>query len=371
MSQPLSPRFLALDVFRGLTVCFMIIVNTPGSWAHIYGPLEHAAWHGFTATDLVFPSFLFAVGNAMAFSMHKYETQGSAAFWKKTLTRAGLIFLIGSLMYWFPFYKVVDGHYMIKPLATLRLLGVLQRIALCYLFGAIIIHYTKPTTTAVVGGLLLLLYWGIMYVFGDYTLTGNAALKVDLAIIGDAHMYHGEGIAFDPEGILSTLSSIVNVLIGYLVGLFIRRHGNTYETIARIMVAGAVIIFAAFCWDIVFPFNKKIWTSSFVLLTCGIDMLILAVLIYTLEIKKITQGSYFFLVFGRNPLFIYLLSNIIIITMSRISVGDTTLSGWIYRDVLCSIASPVFASFLFAICYMLLNWSIGYVLDKRKIYIKV
>src|SRR5688572_13620629 len=149
-----NQRNLALDVFRGMTVCFMIIVNNPGSWGHIYAPLEHAPWHGLTPTDLVFPSFLFAVGNAMAFVMYKYEAQGSSAFWRKTLKRTFIIFLIGYLLSWFPFYNFHSGEF--RSIDTTRIPGVLQRIALCYFFASIIIYYCSRKTTLIVSALLLI-----------------------------------------------------------------------------------------------------------------------------------------------------------------------------------------------------------------------
>jgi predicted acyltransferase len=374
MSQP--ARFLALDVFRGMTVCFMIIVNTPGSWSYIYAPLEHAPWHGFTPTDLVFPSFLFAVGNAMAFVMHKYEAQGSGAFWRKTLKRTALIFIIGFLLSWFPFFdKMPDGSWRFIPLSETRILGVLGRIALCYFFASVILHYSSRNTAIAFCVFALFGYWIIMYALGDandpYSLVGNAALKLDLAVIGEKHMYHGEGIAFDPEGLLSTLPAIVNVVIGFLAGDYIRRKGSNFETIAKLMVVGSALMFGAYCWDMFFPINKKIWTSSFVLLTTGIDLVVLAVLIYILDIVRYKKGSYFFEVFGRNPLFIYAMSGIIITIMFMIPVGDSNLQRFFYADVFGSFAGPVFASFLFAVFYMMINWLIGYWLDKKKIYIKV
>lgn len=368
-------RFLALDVFRGMTICFMIIVNSPGSWSYVYLPLEHAPWHGFTPTDLVFPSFLFAVGNAMSFVMHKYEEQGSGAFWRKTLKRTLLIFLIGFLMYWFPFVEKSEGSWIISPLSETRILGVLQRIALCYLFASIVLHYGSRTTAIVFSILALVGYWIIMYSFGDandpYSLVGNAALKLDLAVFGANHLYHGEGIAFDPEGLLSTLPSIVNVIIGYLAGQFIRKHGNSYETVARLMVAAVVLIVVALAWNMTFPINKKIWTSSFVLLTSGINLAMIATLIYAIEIIKYRKGTYFFTVFGRNPLFIYITASILLSFLFMIRVGDTSFYGWMDKSFFGSLAGPYLASFLTAIWWMLMNWLIGYWLDKRGIYIRV
>jgi predicted acyltransferase len=369
-----NQRYLSLDVFRGMTVCFMIIVNTGGGSVN-YAPLLHASWHGFTPTDLVFPSFLFAVGNAMAFSLYKYEQQGDNVFWRKTLKRTAIIFLLGFLMYWFPFVRPDEnGNWAMMPLANTRILGVLQRIALCYFFASIVLHFGSKRFAVWFSVFALLVYWIVSYAFGDpndpYSLTGNAGLRLDVWLFGESHMYHGEGVAFEPEGLLSTLPSIVNVIFGYLAGDFIRRYGNKYETIAKLMLAGGVLVFVALTWDMAFPINKKLWTSSFVLLTVGIDLMVLSFLIYVLEILKRTKWTPFFLVFGKNPLFIYLLSELLIITLYMIPTASGSLQRSIYLGFE-KIASPINASFLFALFFMLTCWAVGYVLDKRKIYIRV
>jgi predicted acyltransferase len=354
----------------------MIIVNSPGNWQFAYGPLEHAAWHGFTPTDLVFPSFLFAVGNAMAFVMHKYESQGNAAFWRKILKRTFVIFLIGYLMYWFPFFREAQGGGVeLSPLRETRILGVLQRIALCYFFASVILHFGSKKFAVWFAVIALFAYWFLAWVFGNpsdpYSLTGNADLRLDLWLFGASHLYHGEGMAFDPEGLLSTLPSIVNVLAGYFAGDFIRRKGNSYETISKMMMAGAVLILGALIWDMAFPINKKIWTSSFVLMTVGLDLLILSALVYIIEIYKKQNWTYFFVVFGRNPLSIYILADLLLTIMIMVPVGDSNVQEWIYNNVFGSFAGPFLASFLFAFFYMLLNWCIGYLLDKKRIYIRV
>ncbi|HEY8937961.1 MAG TPA: heparan-alpha-glucosaminide N-acetyltransferase domain-containing protein, partial [Cyclobacteriaceae bacterium] len=328
-----NQRYLALDVFRGMTICFMIIVNSAGDWSHVYGPLLHASWHGFTPTDLVFPSFLFAVGNAMAFVMHKYEVKGSSVFWTKTLKRTIIIFLIGYLMYWFPFFREVQGGgYEFKPISSTRVLGVLQRIALCYLIASVIIHYGSKRIAVIFSVLALVGYWIIMKVYGDpndpFSLAGNAALRLDLFVLGDKHLYHGEGVPFDPEGILSTLPAIVNVIVGYLAGDFIRKHGNSYEVVSKLLITGAITIVVALTWNMAFPINKKLWTSSFVLLTVGIDLILLPSLIYFVEIQKYKNWTSFFTVFGKNPLFIYLLSELLLITLYLIPVGESNLQHW-------------------------------------------
>lgn len=371
-----QPRFLALDVFRGMTICFMIIVNCPGSWDYVYSPLLHADWHGFTPTDLVFPSFLFAVGNAMAFVMQKYDNRPESVFWSKVLKRTFVIFALGFLMYWFPFFREMSGGGLeLRPLAETRIPGVLQRIALCYFFAAIILHYGSRKFALLFSVLALIGYWVLSYVFGEpgdpYSLTGNAALKLDVFLLGESHLYHGEGIAFDPEGLLSTLPSIVNVIAGYFAGDYLRRNGSSYETIAKLMIVGSFVMVGALIWDLVFPINKKIWTSSFSMLTIGLDLLIISVLVYIIDIYRRKRWTYFFVVFGRNPLFIYLFADVLLTTMTLIAVKDTNLQQWFYRDVFGSVAGPFLASFLFAVSFMLFNWVIGYILDKRRIYIKV
>src|SRR5690606_9707424 len=184
----LKQRYLALDVLRGLTIALMILVNTPGSWSTIYAPFRHAAWHGFTITDLVFPAFLFAVGNAMSFSLKKYAQQGNTAFLKKVFKRTILIFAIGLFLSAFPFvYRDGNGELVFKNLQNMRIMGVLQRIALCYFFAAIIINYFRLKASLIIGIVILLIYWAVMYFFGSpedpYSLTGNAALKFDLLIL--------------------------------------------------------------------------------------------------------------------------------------------------------------------------------------------
>jgi predicted acyltransferase len=221
----------------------------------------------------------------------------------------------------------------------------------------------------------LLGYWAIMYFFGDagdpYSLSGNAAIKLDLAVMGPERMYGGEGIPFDPEGILSTLPAIVNVLAGYLAGVMIQQLGNKMETVKKLLGIGLVLIIASYGWDLLFPINKKIWTSSYVLLTVGIDLLLLALLVGVIELKNWKGWTYFFEVFGRNPLILYVLSGLVVTVFSLIPIGDTTLKGFIYANFYKSWLSPKMASFLFAFSYMLLIWLIGLWMDRKKVYIKV
>jgi predicted acyltransferase len=368
-----------LDVFRGLTVCFMIIVNTPGSGATPFAPLLHAHWHGFTPTDLVFPSFLFAVGNAMSFSMEKYSTLNEGAFLGKVFKRTLLIFLLGYLMYWFPFFRTdSEGHFGLSPISDTRIMGVLQRIALCYFFASLMIRYLSARMVAVVSILLLIGYWLILLAFGDpsdpFSMTGNAGSLMDNRMFSEGHLYHGEGIAFEPEGLLSTLPSIVNVVIGFYAGSFIRLKGKNYETVSKLFLAGGALILIALAWNSFFPINKKLWTSSFVLLTTGIDLAILGTLLYIVEIRNWNKWNWtrFFTIFGKNPLFIYLLSELLITVFYLVNVTpDQTLHEWVNTVFFQRIAPGAIGSLLFALAYMLTCWSVGWWLDRKNIYIKV
>jgi predicted acyltransferase len=370
-------RFLSLDVFRGLTVCFMIIVNSSGWGAPPYGPLDHAEWFGFTPTDLVFPSFLFAVGNALSFSKAKYSS--NAAFLWKVFKRTLIIFLLGYLMYWFPFFhRTADGTWAFNQISNTRIMGVLQRIALCYCIAALLTHYLRGKWIVVVAIFLLLGYWALLYLFcergQELTMLGNAGTKLDILLLGNDHLYHDKGgpIAFDPEGILSTLPAVVNVIGGYLAGIFIQQKGKSFETIARLLMAAAIMIFVALFWAQFFPLAKKLWTSTFVLLTAGLDLVILSLLIYAIEIKQWKRGMGFFLVFGKNPLAIYLLSELSFVSFILIMVQPgISFYQWVNQSFFQRLFPGSFGSLVFAVCFMLLCWLVGYWLHKRKIYIKI
>lgn len=363
----LKKRYLSLDVFRGLDIALMIIVNSPGKYSTTFSPLLHAQWHGFTLTDLVFPTFLFIVGNSMSFSMRKYETVSDKIFLTKVLKRTLIIFLLGFLMYWFPFFE--NGE--LKNLSETRIFGVLQRIALCYFFTSIVLRYWKIKGAIIFSVIALFSYQLILIAFGDLTLSGNAVLKLDTWLIGANHMYHGDGIAFDPEGLLSTLPAIVNVIAGYLVGLFLQKSGQNYKTIAKMTMLGGLLIVIALGWDLFFPINKKLWTSSFVLHTIGLDLIILSVLVYLLDILKKTKWTYFFEVFGKNPLFIYLLSELLIISLYQIRFKGNWTYDWIAENIFISWLGDYMGSFGFALSIMLSCWLVGYLMDRNKIYIKI
>jgi predicted acyltransferase len=389
----------------------MILVNNPGSWAHIYAPLEHAPWHGLTPTDLVFPFFLFAVGNALSFVMPRLEAGGDAAFWKKILKRTALIFLIGLFLNWWPFSKWIDGEIIFRawvdsnnPESGVRIFGVLQRIALCYFFGSIIIYYLKLRKAFVAGVILLLLYWVLCFTGNPsdpYSLNSWFGTDIDKRILGIAHMYKGEGIPFDPEGLMSTLPAIVQVIFGYLVGDYIQKKSKSHEQIqiesdkpgtnssgpfqmlSGLFVIGIAFIVTGFCWDIVLPINKKIWTSSYVVYTSGLAILTIGVMIYMIEFNNMRGWlSRFFDVFGKNALFVFALSAFLPKGLALIHFknglnekGVMTYYNpwtWLYQKVLINIpGDPKIGSLIYALCVITFMWAICYWMDKKKIYVKV
>lgn len=400
----MNQRYYSLDVFRGATVCLMILVNNPGSWSHIYPPLNHASWHGLTPTDLVFPFFLFAVGNALSFVMPRLEAGGDALFWRKVLKRTLLIFLIGLFLNWLPFVttvnRVIEGTTgfqketifksftwidytkdkngnIIETIKGVRIFGVLQRIALCYFFASVIIYYLKLRKAFFAGLLLLLLYW-VLCMLGNpsdpYSLAGWFGTDIDKAILGVPHLYKGEGVPFDPEGLMSTIPAIVQVIFGYMVGDYIRVKGKSFEMVSGLFVAGVAMLITGFCWDMVFPINKKIWTSSYTVYTSGLATITIATMIYLVEFKQL-KGSLtkFFDVFGKNPLFVFALSAFLPKTLDLIKL-DKGVTPWnfLYTRGFVNIpGDPRIGSLLYAICVIIFMWAICYWMDKRKIYIRV
>lgn len=389
-------RYYSLDVFRGATVALMIMVNNPGSWEHIYMPLDHAPWHGCTPTDLVFPFFLFAVGNAMAFVMPRLEQAGTAAFMKKTIKRSLLIFFIGLFLNWSPFVMYQNDQLVFKSwewtttdgmLHGIRILGVLQRISIAYFFASLIVYFFKARGAYVFSVVALLLYWFLCFALGDktdpYSLQGYFGTALDTSILGEPHMYHGEGVAFDPEGIASSLTPIVQVIFGFIIGQYIQQKGKTYEMLSNLFVAAVVLTFAGLFWNMVFPLNKKIWTSSYVLYTTGLAIFTLCTFIYLIEFKNYKGlWSRFFDVFGKNPLFIFVLSGFLPRLLGLIRIGNGFADdgkpkylspfGWFYEHVCKNVSSDLRnGSLLYALIMIIFYWSIVYVLDRKKIYIKV
>jgi len=362
-----SGRLMSLDVFRGMTVAFMIIVNTPGTWSHVYAPLRHASWHGCTPTDLVFPSFLFISGVAMWYSLRKYNFEFSGPALFRILRRVALIFIVGLFLNIFPRFA--------RDYDTLRIMGVLQRIALAWGLGAIVVLMVKRNYIWIATFVLLFGYWALMYFFGGtdpYSLEGNFARQVDIRILGKNHLYGGFGVPFDPEGLLSTIPAVATVLLGFMAGNLISSLGTSWKTVGWLAVTGAVLIGAGLLWGQYFPINKPIWTSSYVLYAGGIGMMVLALLFMVIDIWGLRGWTGFFNTFGTNALFTYVLAGIWTKTMLNIKIGEVTLYNWIFTH----ICSPLFenqklASLLFAIIQVTIIWAFGYILYRRKIIIRL
>ncbi|MDR6341812.1 putative acyltransferase [Filimonas zeae] len=379
----MSNRYYSLDVFRGATVALMVLVNNPGSWTNIYPPLEHASWHGCTPTDLVFPFFLFAVGNSIAFVMQRYEKSESKVFLKKVIKRAALIFIIGLLLNWSPFIRWEDNSLIAKKWETVRIMGVLQRIAICYLFASLSAFYLNIRQIFILCIVTLASYW-LLCIWASpndpFSIQGYFGTHWDKMILGVNHMYKGEGQPFDPEGLVSTLPAIVQILFGYLAGYYIRQKGKHPRFLPYLLLTAFVFISAGLLWHSIFPINKKIWSSSYVLYSTGFALLFLSLLIFLFEKKG--KGAYFFSVFGKNALFVFILSGLLprLLGLIRIPNNSIASSGstystpfsWFYTKVCTAIFENLrSASLLYAVIMVVFYWLIAYVLDKKKIYIKV
>lgn len=368
MSNP--KRYLALDVFRGITIATMITVNNPGSWQYVYAPLRHAAWDGCTPTDLVFPFFLFIVGVSMFFSFSKYEYRLDGRTLLKILKRTLLIFVIGLFLNSFPQWQ--------QDWSKLRIMGVLQRIALAYGIGSVIVLSARRKWLPYVSAVILLGYWAIIHFAGGadpYSLEGNAVIPVDRFLLGENHMYKGYGIPFDPEGLLSTIPAIATVIIGYLAGSFIA--GGEKSTLpVKFLVAGAAGIGAGLLWSLVFPINKPVWSSSYVLYTAGWAAVFMAVLIWVIDLRGWKGWTPFFVVFGMNPLFIYALAGVwarVLTRLIKITDGDRAVTGynWLFQNVFQPVAGDMNGSLMFALSHIAVYWLICYILYKKRIFIKV
>ena len=368
----MKSRFLSLDILRGITLAAMILVNTSGNGTYTYGPLKHADWHGFTPTDLVFPTFLFMVGVAMRFSFKAFNYTLTPSVRIKIVKRTLLLFLINYIIFYIPFLDFTWEN--------LRYLNVLPRIALSYCAISFITlsvpkHWLTPINISI-----LLVYWVILTVFGDsgaaYELGSNVVRKLDLFLFGPTHLYHGDGIPFDPEGFLSTLPALSTCLFGYQVSLFLEKQRDAQKpALTSLLVWGIGLITLALLWNQSFPINKKLWTSSFVLLCAGIDFILIGALNWWIEVKERNFANTFFLVFGTNSILAYAISEVLTIQMSNVQIqegsGTISLSNWLYWHIFEPVFGKFNGSLAYAICFVLVCWSLCYVCYKRKWFLKV
>jgi len=345
----------------------MIIVNTPGSWSHVYAPLLHAKWDGLTPTDLVFPFFVFIVGVAMSISFNKYDGSDRGLWIQKVLKRTLLIFLVGLALNWFPFYN--------EHISDLRIFGVLQRIALAYGLGSLIVIFIDKKWIPAVFSLLLVGYYMILITWGTgdpLSLEGNASRALDLWLLGENHVYGGYGIPFDPEGLLSTLPSIGTVLYGYWVGKVLQNTDGLIDKMkALVPYALGGIIIGTIGHFVGCPINKPIWSSSYVLVTGGLATLSLIILIWILDVQKWQKWSYIFKAFGRNPLISYVLSGLLVTIFGMIKIDGSGLYGWLYQNVFSHVISMKFGSFLQALTYGMFIWLFAWWMYRKDIVVKL
>ncbi len=384
-----TTRLRSLDVFRGATVALMILVNNPGSWGALYPPLAHAPWHGCTPTDLVFPFFLFAVGHALALVAPGLQARG--AFWPRVLKRTALIFAIGLLLNAAPFLRWNEqGELVLRSWDTLRLMGVLQRIALCFGAAAALVGLLGARRAVPAAAVLLLTYWALCEALGApgdvYSLPGWFGTAWDKALLGESHLYRGEGVPFDPEGLASTAPAVAQVLLGFWVGRGFNSRTLDAAVVARLALWGTVLLAVGYAWQLGMPLNKKIWTSSYVLHTTGLAMLALALCVQLVDLRarpaELPGWARFFEVFGRNPLFVFVLSGLVprFLSLLRWPVGTTAEGAplwtsplpWVYKTLFAQIGSdPRLGSFLFACANLACYAALAFWLDRRRLYIRV
>lgn len=388
-----SNRLLSLDVLRGLTVAGMILVNNPGAW-NAFKPLCHASWNGLTPTDLVFPFFMFIMGVSMFFSLRKYDfTFSKEAAWK-ILKRAVIIFLISIGINWFRilFSALCDigntdmtlaqrfaAH--IFPFENIRIPGVLQRLAISYFGAALISLWVKPKHywKVIIG--ILIGYCVILFAGHGFMRTEqNVIGVVDRAVFGENHILktvspEGVWFGFDPEGLLSNLPCFAHVLIGMFMGYILLSIKDNGERIQRLFIYGTVMAFAGLLFSYGCPINKNVWSPTFVLVACGFASQLLALLIFVIDIKGVRGWSRPFEAFGVNPLFLYVLSEVLAIVLGVVCFyyhGELiSVKGFIYNVLLKSWIEPQWASLVYALAYVSLHWAVAEILYRKRIYIKI
>ena len=359
-------RVISVDIFRGLTIVLMILVNTPGTWSNVYAPFLHAKWHGYTPTDLVFPFFLFIVGTSIAFAYQKKK--GTATTYKKITVRSlkliGLGLFLGAFAISFPF---------LKDFADIRFPGVLQRIGVVFFFAAILFINFKWKTLVGICAVFLVGYWLLM---GYVPVEGmestferapnNMANYLDVKVFG-THNYKPD---YDPEGLLSTIPSIASSLLGIFTGLILTSKREKKETI--LVGLGVVMLIVGYLWDMVFPINKALWSSSFVLVTAGWANIFLALIYYLSDVKGLKFGSIFKYA-GANAITVYFLSSFVSKLFHYIKVnGDTSLHGWLFQNIYVhDFMAMELSSLLYGLTVVSFYMLLAYIMYRKKIFIKV
>ena len=354
-----SKRLLSLDILRGLTVAGMILVNN--GYGESFMPLQHSKWNGMTPCDLVFPFFLFIMGVSTYLSLSKYQFRMTGEVLRKIARRTLLLFLIGLFINWLDL--AIGGDF--NCFGHLRVWAVLQRIALCYgissLLALVINHrYVLPVSAA-----LLVAYAFILWLGNGYAQDpSNVLARVDTWLFGTEHLYHKSAV--DPEGLLGTIPSVAHTMLGFYLGMLLKKAKTVDAKVMNVLLMGAVLVLAGYLLSFLLPLNKRIWSPSYVLMTCGLASLLQGVLMYVIDIRGKKGWCGFFHVFGVNPLFLYISSEVLAIVLNNFGVSE-----WVFNGIHGVILHPQWASLAYAIYFVLLNFLLGYILYKRKIYVKL
>lgn len=372
-----SPRLVSLDVVRGLTVAFMILVNNNGSERLAYWPLKHADWNGWTPTDLVFPTFLLLVGIAIVFSTASRMARGETTnvLLLHTIRRAAILFCLGILIHGFPHY----------PLVTLRIYGVLQRIAVCYLVASVLYLWDRRVVTLVsVSAACLLGYWILMrwVPVPGFGMPGRDIPFLDKDLnwvsVVDRRLFPGRLLedTRDPLGLISTIPAVATCLLGVLTGLWLRTQKGMTAKVSGLLAGAAAGLALGGFWGIWFPINKRLWTSSYVLFAAGWTLLVLATCYFVVEIRKHGGGwTYPWKVFGSNAIFTYAFAELLSTVLEVIPIGPNgqavTLKDWVYARIFSPIVSPAFGSLLYSLCYVLVCFLPAVLLFRKRIFLKI
>jgi predicted acyltransferase len=371
-------RLVSVDVFRGMTIVAMILVNNPGDWTTTYAPLKHAQWHGWTPTDLVFPFFLFIVGVAIVLALQRRLEAGvpRRPLIVKAVRRSVIIFGLGMFLNGYPF-GLFGPRGFAELLRTWRVPGVLQRIAICYLVVALLVLFCRVRTLKILTLVFLVGYWGLMTLIpvpgvGTPDIDepgGHLSAWIDRAVFGDHLWVHAK--VYDPEGLLSTIPAIATTLFGVLAGLLLVTKRDPFEKVAELFVRGGLLVCIGFAWGWVFPINKPIWTSSYAVFTAGLAFCVLALCLWFFDVRDHPKTAKFFAIYGVNAITLYVGSGVLARTLMYLEIDGISLKGLIYGHLFASWLPPYEASLAYALTWIGCWFLVLFWMYRRRVFIKV